>query len=426
MNPISVFNIVMIKNNSTKAFFFISVALLAGFLLGTVKNSAHANILDDIINKIRVTQSESVTKTENNIEKTELYKSDNVYEDSIVNAIDKNSDAVISIIVSKDLPIIENCPYNPFGDLPPEFQDFFGNLKFQRPCQNGTKEQEIGGGSGFIVSEDGLVITNKHVVSDESASYTVLTNDGEKYPATVLALDPVQDIAIVKIKTDSKNLPTVNLGDSDSVRLGQTAIAIGNALGEFRNTVSVGIISGLARSIEASGSDGIEHLEGLIQTDAAINPGNSGGPLLNLKGEVIAINTAVARNAENIGFAIPINQAKRALESVEKTGKISVPYLGVRYIQISKELSEKENLPVSEGALVRGGEDGPAIVSNSPAAKAGLKTEDIITAINSEKITETKTLLGIIQKHNVGDVVRLSILREGKKQEISVKLEARP
>ena len=169
------------------------------------------------------------------------------YEQAVIKAVEQASPAVISITISKNVPVIEQCPYNPFSDLPPEFQQFFGQgFEFYQPCQKGTKLQEIGGGSGFIISPDGLIVTNKHVVFDEKAEYTVFTNDGKKYKAEILARDSSRDLAIIKIS--GQNLPVLQLGDSDSIKLGQTAIAIGNALGEFRNTVSVGVISGLSRS----------------------------------------------------------------------------------------------------------------------------------------------------------------------------------
>ena len=233
------------------------------------------------------------------------------YEAKIINIVKASSPAVVAITISKNVPIIEQCPFNPFSDLPPEFQQFFGfkNMQFYQPCQKGTKLQEVGGGSGFIVSGDGVILTNKHVVSDTEAQYTVLTNDGKKYSAKVLARDSNIDIAIIKV--EAFGLPTIKLGNSDSIQVGQTAIAIGNALGEFRNTVNVGVISGLSRNITASGGGLTEAIYNVIQTDASINPGNSGGPLINMRGEVIGINTAIAQNAQSIGFAIPVNQVKK-------------------------------------------------------------------------------------------------------------------
>jgi serine protease Do len=280
-------------------------------------------------------------------------------------------------------------------------------------------------GCGFIVSADGMIVTNKHVVADKEASYTVFTNDGKKYKAKVLARDPMQDVAIVKI--EATGLPVVKLGDSDGIRLGQAAVAIGNALGEYRNTVSVGIISGLARTVTASsqgGSDS-ETLEGVIQTDAAINPGNSGGPLINLKGEVIGINTAVVSGANNIGFSIPINNVKRDISSVKKSGKITSPFLGVRYIMLNEDVAKKEELSVSEGALVRGSEDGPAVTKNSPADKAGILAEDIITEVGGVKVNKEHSLVSLIQRYNVGDTLALRVLRGEESLLIKVTLEER-
>jgi serine protease Do len=366
------------------------------------------------------------SQTTNSTAPVLTYESADGYEAAIISAVDRVSPAIVSITISKNVPIIENCPYNPFGDLPPEFQQFFGgDSGFSRPCQKGTKLQDIGGGSGFIVSKDGLIVTNKHVVSDQDASYTVFTNDGKNYKARVLARDPVQDIAIIKI--EGANLPTMELADSDAIRLGQTAIAIGNSLGEFRNTVSVGIVSGLARTVTASTEQGMssETLEGVIQTDAAINPGNSGGPLINLKGQVIGINTAVVSGANNIGFALPINNAKRDISSVKATGKITAPYLGVRYVMLSQEIASRDGISVHEGALVRGGEDGPAIAKDSPAAKAGVLAEDVITKVNGITLDKDHSLVATIQKFSAGDTITLTIVRGGKTLTISVTLAER-
>lgn len=356
-----------------------------------------------------------------------LYKPVIDYEQAVIGAVEKASPAVVSIIISKDLPVIEQCSASPFSDLPPEFRQFFGDqFQFSQPCQKGTERKEIGGGSGFIIAKDGLVVTNKHVVSDTAASYTVLTNDGKKYKAEVLARHPSLDIAVLKIKPLTDSLPVLTLGDSGSIKLGQTAIVIGNALGEFRNTVSVGTISGLARTVTAQGGDTIETIEGVIQTDAAINQGNSGGPLLNLKGEVIGINTAMVVGAQNIGFALPINQVKKAIESVKNTGKISVPYLGVRYLKITSDLAQKEKLPVENGVLVRGSQDGPAVTPDSPAEKAGLQAEDIITELNGEKLNQDNSLAYLIQKYNIGDKAALRILRNGQEINLQATLEERP
>jgi len=359
---------------------------------------------------------------------TALYAPTNDYEAAVINAVKKASPAVVSIVISEQVPILEQCPYNPFGDLPPEFQQFFGNTPdMTQPCNTGkTQLQEVGGGSGFIISPDGLILTNKHVVSDTSASYTVITNDGKKYDATVLARDPAQDFAVVKIK--ALGLPTVTLGNSDGLELGQTTIAIGNALGQFSNTVSVGVVSGLARTVTASDQmDGQqETIQGVIQTDAAINPGNSGGPLLDLRGEVIGINTAIASGAQSIGFAIPINRAKNDISSVRATGNIEAPYLGVRYLVVTSDIATEQKLPVNSGALIRGSSDGPAVVPGSPAAKAGIQAEDIILKVDSQPIDADNTLSDVIASHNVGDIVTLVIDRGGKEITLQATLVKRP
>lgn len=400
----------------------LAVYLLTGFL-------AHASFTDYLQKLFPVLGQDQTNKTTATVPAAQPYSSEDPHEAAVIKAVEEASPSVVSVIISKDLPVVEQCQVNPFGDLPPEFQQFFGGngLNFTEPCQNSgkTQKQEIGGGSGFVISSDGMILTNKHVVSDEKAEYTVLTNDGKKYDAKVLARDAVQDLAVLKIS--ASNLKPLKIGDSDSIKLGQTAIAIGNALGEFRNTVSVGVISGLYRTITASDNLGgsAENLAGLIQTDAAINPGNSGGPLLNLKGEVIGIDTAIASDAQSIGFAIPINKAKSAIESVKKNGKIVTPYLGVRYLAIDDQLAEKENLSVKRGALVRGSQDGPAVVKDSPADKAGLKAEDIITEVNGVKIDENNSLSELIQNYQVGDKINLKVLRDGKEIDIGITLEER-
>lgn len=357
-----------------------------------------------------------------------LYRPAVDYENAVVAAVKKASPAVVSITISKNVPVIENCKgsNNPFADLPPEFRQFFGSdlPQFATPCQTGTKFQEVGGGSGFIISSDGLILTNKHVVLDEKASYTVFTNDGKKYEARVLARDPLQDLAVLKVV--ASGLPTVELGDSDAIELGQTAIVIGNALGEFRNTVSVGVMSGLARTVSASDRSGYsETIGGLIQTDAAVNPGNSGGPLLNLRGQVVGVNTAVAEGAQSIGFAIPINRAKRDIQSVKTVGEIRTPFIGVRYIQVTPEIAKDQKLGRDYGALLRGGSDGPGVEPKSPAAQVGLQAEDIILEFGGVKITPEMSLGEILNRHEVGDVVQMKVYRGGKEIAVTIILGKR-
>ena len=345
----------------------------------------------------------------------------------VINVVESVSPAVVSVVATKDVPVIEQFFIDPFGG-DPFFERFFGDggSGFQIPQlrQKGTEKREVSSGTGFIVSAEGHIVTNKHVVSDAEAEYTVLFNDGKKGPAKILARDPIHDMAVLKI--EGSGYPALRLGDSSQIKIGQTAIAIGNALGEFRNTVSVGVISGLQRSIVAEGgSTGPETLQELIQTDAAINPGNSGGPLLNLRGEVVGINTAVARGAENIGFAIPVNKVKRAIESVRASGRIIYPFLGVRYALITKERAEEEKLGRDYGALLIAGDKEPAVTLGGPADKAGLKAGDIILEINGERIDPEHALAGLVQKYQVGDEVTLKVFREGKEMEVKVKLDER-
>ncbi len=421
----------------------IALFVVAGFVGGVVGSlvsarSAEANLFDDIVRFFKkevpsvsapeIGSNPTSTEEKNKSEPVPLYKPAIDYENAVISAVDSAAPSVVSIVVTKDLPVIEQCPVDPFGGMPGDFRDFFGGgfgFEFSQPCQKGTKRQEVGGGTGFVISEDGLVLTNKHVVVDAKADYTVLTNDGKKYDAKVLARDPMQDLAILRVS--ATNLKPAKLGDSDSVKLGQTAIAIGNALGEYRNTVSVGVISGLGRTVTASGQGiGTETITGVFQTDAAINPGNSGGPLLNLRGEVIGVNTAMAEGAQSIGFTIPINHAKRAITSVQKTGSIKVPYLGVRYRLVNAELAKAQKLSVEYGALVRGTEDGPAVIPDSPAAKAGVLAEDIILELNGKKITEDAPLASLIQQYNIGDTVTLRVRRGDKTIDAFAMLTERP
>ncbi len=421
---------------SKKLLVLIVIAGLVGGILGSAVTAsvAQASVWDSVLQFLKTGRIGPATSTTSSTASgaPALYQPVADYESAVIQAVELASPSVVSVVVSKDLPVIEQCPYtvNPFSDLPPDIQQFFGNdlgpQQYYAPCQKGTANQEVGGGSGFIISSDGLILTNKHVVADTSADYTVLTNDGQKHPATVVARDPVKDLAVLRIQ--ASGLPVVTLGDSSGLKLGQTSIAIGNALGEFRNTVSVGVISGLARTITASGDNGAgtETLSDVIQTDAAINPGNSGGPLLNLRGEVIGINTAIVSGAQNLGFAIPINAAKQAIASVKASGKIQTPYIGVRYLPVDDTLSQQEKLPVNYGALLRGNQDGPAVVKGSPAAQAGLQAEDIILEVDGTKVDSTNSLVDLIGKYNVGDTVTLKVQRGTSVLTVSVKLTDRP
>jgi S1-C subfamily serine protease len=421
----------MRKQLTNSSFQVFAGAVALGVIVGFAVAApfAEANLLKDLWDRFLGTPAPSLApgaaSPQAGKPPVPLYKPVIEYERAVIEAVQRASPAVVSITVSKNVPIIEQCPYNPFPDLPPEFRQFFGEpFQFYAPCEKGSRLEEVGGGSGFIISPDGLIVTNKHVVLDKSASYTAFTNDGKKYEAEVLARDPVQDLAVLKIK--AQKLPTVTLGDSQAIELGQSVIAIGNALGEFRNTVSVGVISGLSRNVTAGGAGIVEEIRGVIQTDAAINPGNSGGPLLNLRGEVIGINTAIAAGAENIGFAIPINDAKRAIESVKRTGEIQSPYLGVRYLIITPEVAEQQKLPVEYGALLRGTGEGPAVEPASPAARAGLKAEDIILEVNGKRIDQDNPLGNLIGRLSVGQTVTLTVHRGGETLTLRATLGKRP
>lgn len=351
-------------------------------------------------------------------------------ESAVIAAVEEVSPAVVSIIVTKDLPVIERYYSDPFGDsdffrqfFGDSFGDFFGGGVPQYR-QKGTEKREVGGGTGFLLSSDGYIVTNKHVVIDEEAEYTVLMNDETKHEAKILARDPLSDIAILKIK--GNNYPYVELGDSSILKVGQSVIAIGNALGEFRNTVSTGVISGLARSIIAGGAGfGAQQLIGVIQTDASVNPGNSGGPLLNIVGQAIGINTAIAQNAENIGFAIPINEIKNIYASVKEHGRIVRPWLGIRYVLITKAIAQANKLDVDFGALIVRGEERTdlAIIPDSPADKANLVENDIILEINNKKIDAKNPLAKIISKFKPGDEITLKVLHKGEEKIVKAVLE---
>lgn len=298
-----------------KALFFALIILISfvfGGIGGFFTGSYFYSEIKDYLSTLKIELPEAQKGIEKVIEKE--YVPQTSQEEKIIQVVEEVSPAVVSIVITKDVKVLEEYWISPFEELP-----------FQIPqYREKIEKKEIGGGTGFIISEDGTVLTNRHVVLDTEADYTVLTNDGRKFPAKVLARDPVQDLAIIKIEREKivdeegkftlKSFPVAKLGDSEKLQIGQTVIAIGNVLGEFRNSVSAGVISGLGRTITASGGGLVETIEDVIQTDAAINKGNSGGPLLNLKGEVMGINTATVLEAQSIGFAIPINKAKKDIE----------------------------------------------------------------------------------------------------------------
>ena len=292
--------------------------------------------------------------------------------------------------------------------------DFFG-LSPEVPQKKEEKtEQDIG--TGFVIAREGLIVTNKHVVSEIGAEYKVITSDDEVLSVKNIYRDPVTDLAILKV--DKSDLEPVEMGDSDRLKVGQTVIAIGTALGEFRSTVTTGVVSGLGRGIVAESSfEGSEKLDNVIQTDAAINPGNSGGPLLNSSGQVIGVNVAVSQMAENIGFALPINLIKASVDNFKSTGEFDRPYLGVVYRVISKKAALLNEVP--QGVYVQ------EVLEGSPAEKGGIEVEDIIVEIDGKKLDdedEKTSLVNIINSKKIGDTVKIKVWRDGEERIFDVKL----
>lgn len=290
-------------------------------------------------------------------------------------------------------------------------------------------------GTGIILTADGLIITNRHVVPAGTTNVSVTLPDGTTLSNVKVVGRTNQndslDVAFLKVQdTKGEKLVPAQLGDSSAVKIGDSVVAIGNALGQFQNTVTAGIISGHGRSVQASDSNGAssENLDDLFQTDAAINEGNSGGPLVNIDGQVIGINTAVAGDAQNIGFSIPINDVSGLIKTVEQTGVLQRPYLGVVYVSLTDDIAKHYNLSVNRGAYVPMSSDlgQPTIVSGSPADKAGIKEGDIITKINDTAIDANNSLTSILGKYNVGDKVTLSVVRGSKTLTITVTLVAAP
>lgn len=318
-------------------------------------------------------------------------------ESVVVDVAEKVSPSVVTVSIQTPRRRILN--FSPFGGVEQRFE--------------GGTPRDIG--SGFIVSSDGLIVTNKHVVDVDGATYKVITSDDKEYDVKEIDKDPSNDIAIIKI--DATGLTPVELGDSDNLKVGQFVIAIGTALGEFRHTVTTGVISGLGRGIEAGNPfEGfVEQLDGVIQTDAAINPGNSGGPLLNSAGQVIGVNVAVAQGAQNIGFAIPIKIVKDGLEQFKTQGKFNGrPFLGVQYQMISRQTALLNDVP--QGAYVT------EVVADSPAQKAGVQVDDIITKIDDTNLNDEVNLADTISSKKVGNNVELSIWRDGQTLELTATL----
>jgi S1-C subfamily serine protease len=324
-------------------------------------------------------------------------------ENMVTDVASKVSPSVVTVAAVREQRVPSSVFFDPYGS-----SQMMGN-------RSQTVQKDIG--SGFVVDK-GIIVTNKHVVSDLTLKYKVIDTDNNEYKVTNIYRDPVNDLAIIRIE-NGDNLTPITIGDSDNLKVGQSVVAIGTALGEFRHTVTTGVISGLGRGISAGDplAGYVEKLENVIQTDAAINPGNSGGPLLNSSGKAIGVNVAVADGAQNVGFAIPINVVKDSLSNFNATGKFERAYLGVSYQMISKEVAILNELP--QGAYVR------EVVPNSPAEEAGVKPGDIITSIDGQKLTDVAGgLASIINKHKIGDQVTLDIDRDNQKSTLKATLKA--
>ena len=390
----------MTKPNSQKSNIVLGLAV-AVVALGALISSGLFGLNWKFLEKIA---KFPVKTTKSLVQSTERVKV--VTEESVViDVVDKVSPSVVTIGVTKSKrtgDIFEIDPFNPFSP-------------FMTPRRGAPQKVEQDIGSGFIVGADGLIVTNKHVVSDASATYKVITKDDKSYDVVKIYRDSINDMAILKI--DASSLPVVSMGDSSQLKAGQMAIAIGTALGEFRNTVTTGVISGIGRGITAGSpfAGEAERLDNVIQTDAAINPGNSGGPLLNSSGQVIGVNTAVSSEGQNIGFALPINVVKEAITNFNQTGQFDRPYLGVRYKVVTRDVAILNDIP--EGAYVM------EVVEGSPADQAGLQPEDIITKINDTRLSGANAELSkAISTKKVGDRIQLTVYRDTKEMTLTATL----
>lgn len=314
-------------------------------------------------------------------------------ESAVIKVVENVSPSVVAIGVTRRV-------YNPFDP-------------FSLPTNQSSTI-----GTGFVVSKEGIIVTNKHVVSDGSSRYTVISKDGKKYEARKIYRDPILDLAVVKV--DASDLSPLELGDSSRLKVGQSVVAIGNALGKFTNTVTVGVVSGLGRRVVAGDpfSSSYESLDDLIQTDAAINPGNSGGPLLNLAGQVVGVNVATTEGAQNIGFAIPINSVKNIVDEFIQKGTVSRPFLGVRYKFISRDLAVLNEVP--QGAYVQ------EVVEGSAAEKAGIEAGDIITKMEGEAVDKENKISEVISAKKIGDSISITVWREGKEKQSKATLQELP
>lgn len=387
------------KSNSGKLKGFFLGLMLSVVILASAVGGALADRMFNIKPLDYLSQrssSQNSFRVNDNFDNRTLVNEESV----VIDVVQKTSKSVVTVsIKTQERRVLE---FDPFSG-------------FRSRIEGGT-QQDIG--SGFVVSEDGLIVTNKHVVSDTNASYKVITNDQKEYDVKSINRDPSNDLAVLKIDVPQGELESIDLGDSSNLKVGQFVIAIGTALGEFRHTVTTGVISGLGRGIEAGNPfEGyVEKLDDVIQTDAAINSGNSGGPLLNSMGQVIGINVAVAQGAQNVGFALPVNILKDALTVFNDTGSFaSKPFLGIEYQMISKEAAILNDLP--QGAYIIN------VISGSPAESAGIAEEDIIISIDGNKVIDNEEgLAGVISQMKAGQTVEVEVWRNGENLKIKATL----
>ncbi|MBI2031849.1 MAG: trypsin-like peptidase domain-containing protein [Candidatus Levybacteria bacterium] len=376
------------------------IVLVAILIIMLAVISAFSNYLPQISNFLP-----GVTTPQFTNEKVKIVTEESV----VIDAVKKVGPSVVTIVEERTVQSLRQFEFGPFS--------IFG-------VPGGEEQQSVNIGSGFIVTKDGLIVTNKHVVSDREVKYQIITSNDKKYQVQKIYRDPLNDVALIKIEPSENpgnTLKTVEIGDSSRLQVGQFVIAIGTALGEFKNTVTTGVISGLGRGITAGDEFAgyVERLDNVIQTSAAINPGNSGGPLLNSSAQVIGVNTAVASGGQNIGFALPINVIKDSIKNFNETGQFNRPFLGVEYKMISRDLALLNEVP--EGALVQN------VVTDSSADKAEIKSGDIITKIDGKKVQAGgNELAKIISEKKVGDTMSITIWRDGKTLEFKVTLQTAP
>jgi serine protease Do len=373
----------MVMKNQTRRTF------LLGFLVGVL-------IMAAVLGGAAV----NLIKKNNNVEQKTVVADE---ESVVTKVVAESSPSVVTVAMSGENMVSRSDFFNSFFNLPQPTttpQDNYQNI-----------------GTGFVISSDGLIVTNKHVVEDTNAKYRVLIGKDEIEEVVNIYRDPTTDLAILKV--NKIGLIPLTLGNSDQIKVGQTVIAIGTALGEFRSTVTTGVVSGLGRAIVAGSlaSGSSERLDDVIQTDAAINSGNSGGPLLNSAGQVIGVNVAMSQAGQNIGFALPINLVKQSIDNFRTTGEFDRPYMGVGYRMISKQTALMND--VAAGAYVQ------EVISGSPAEKAGIKVGDVITEIDGTKLADNTNFLiaEYINKKKIGDSVSISLWRDNKQQNLTVKLE---